>query len=237
MLWRSKELCLEYQRKHMRIQLQISPNTQPVPFNHLHELTKRLHRWLGPENSFHDGLSLYSFGWLRGGKKKGDALNFPDGATWQVSFHSEDANRQLLMGIIRSPELFSGMRVHEVQELPVPSFGEQYRFLAEGPVIARQVRQDGSREYLDFTSSSADTALTSTMHSKLKQAGLPTEGVSVTFDRTYLKPRHKLVEIKGIKHKGSLCPVIVTGSPEAVHFAWLVGAGELTGSGFGALSI
>jgi CRISPR/Cas system endoribonuclease Cas6 (RAMP superfamily) len=29
--------------------------------------------------------------------------------------------------------------------------------------------------------------------------------------------------------------VVVEGTPEAVRFAWTVGVGELTGSGFGAL--
>jgi CRISPR-associated endoribonuclease Cas6 len=221
----------------MRIQLKLTPNTQLVPFNHLHELTRRLHHWLGAENSLHDGLSLYSFGWLRGGKKKGAGLYFPDGATWQISFFSAEATRKLLMGIIRDAELFNGMRVVEVQELPIPHFGGRHRFSADGPVIARQVRQDGSREYLYFDSPAADTALTTTLQHKLKLAGLPTEGASVAFDRSYANPRHKLVEIKGIKHKGSLCPVIVSGNPEAVQFAWLVGVGELTGSGFGALNL
>lgn len=220
----------------MRIQLKLSPNTQPLPFNHLHELTKRLHRWLGSENSLHDGLSLYSFGWLRGGEKAGNALQFSNGATWQISFYAEDATRKLLIGIIRDPELFNGMRVLEVQEMPTPDFGEQYRFLAEGPVIARQVRQDGSREYLDFTSPTVDAVLTTTLQHKLRQAGLPADDVTVAFDRNYANPKHKLVEIKGIKHKGSICPLFISGSPEAVQFAWLVGAGELTGSGFGALS-
>ncbi|MDX5481716.1 MAG: CRISPR-associated protein Cas6 [Hymenobacteraceae bacterium] len=219
----------------MRIQLKLSPNTQAVPFNHLHELTKRLHRWLGPENDLHDGLSLYSFGWLKGGTSRKGALSFPAGATWQVSFYDEEAARKLLMGIINSPELFYGMRVYEVQELPTPAFGEQYRFLADGPVIARQVRPDGSREYLLHDAPAADLALTATLRHKLEKAGLSAEGVSVSFDRSFLTPRQKLVEIKGIRHKGSICPVVVQGPPEAVQFAWLVGAGELTGSGFGAL--
>lgn len=221
----------------MRIQLKLSPNTQPVPFNHLHELTQRLHRWLGPDNELHDGLSLYSFGWLKGGAARKGALTFPAGATWQVSFYDEEAARKLLMGIINSPELFYGMRVFEVQELPTPAFGEQYRFLADGPIVARQVREDGSREYLLHDSPAADVALTATLRHKLETAGLSAEGVSVSFDRSFLTPRQKLVEIKGIKHKGSICPVVVEGPPEAVQFAWLVGAGELTGSGFGALSL
>ena len=219
----------------MRIQLRLSPNTQAVPFNHLYPLTQRLHHWLGPENALHDGLSLYSFGWLHGGAVRKGALSFPTGATWQISFYSEEANRKLLMGIINEPELFYGMRVQEVQEMPTPTFGEQYRFLADGPVIARQVRPDGTREYLLHESPAADLALTATLRHKLEKAGLSSEGVSVAFDRNFQTPQHKLIDIKGTKHKGSICPVIVQGSPEALQFAWLVGAGELTGSGFGAL--
>lgn len=221
----------------MRIQLKLSPNTQLVHFNHLHELTQRLHRWLGPTNALHDGLSLYSFGWLKGGTARKGALAFPAGATWQISFYDEEATRKLLMGIINQPELFHGMQVYEVQELPMPTFGEQFRFLADGPIVARQVRPDGSREYLLHDAPAADIALTATLRHKLEKAGLSAEGVSVSFDRTFLTPRQKLVEIKGIKHKGSICPVVVEGSPEAVQFAWLVGAGELTGSGFGALGL
>ena len=221
----------------MRIQLKLSPNTEPVDFNHLHELTRRIHRWIGPENSLHDGLSLYSFGWLKSGERKNGKLDFCNGASWEISFYSEEATRKLLMGIIKDPLLFNGMRVLEVQEQPTPKFGEQYRFFADGPVLARKVRQDGSREYLYYDSPEADAALTNTLQHKLKLAGFSPEGVSVAFDRTYANPRHKLVEIKGIQHKGSLCPVIISGSPEAVQFAWLVGVGELTGSGFGALCL
>ncbi|HEY4650297.1 MAG TPA: CRISPR-associated endoribonuclease Cas6 [Pontibacter sp.] len=221
----------------MRIQLKLSPNTQAVPFNHLHALTQRLHRWLGPDNDLHDGLSLYSFGWLRGGTARKGALSFPAGATWQISFYNGEATRKLLMGIINQPELFCGMRVYEVRELPTPTFGEHFRFLADGPIVARQVRPDGTREYLLHDAPAADLALTATLRSKLEKAGLSAEGVSVSFDRSFLTPRQKLVEIKGIRHKGSICPVVVQGSPEAVQFAWLVGAGELTGSGFGALSV
>ena len=45
-----------------------------------------------------------------------------------------------------------------------------------------------------------------------------------------------LMDVKGIQHKGSICPVIIEGTPEALQFAWLVGVGELTGSGKGSAS-
>ena len=217
----------------MRIQLQLSPNTEPVPFNHLHKLTGCLHKWMGP-NKIHDHLSLYSFGWLQGGKPHKGALHFPEGARWNLSFYDGELARQVLMGIINDAQLFAGMRVAEVREVATPQFGEQFRFMADGPVVVRSYTEEDKRIYLLHDMPEADRRLTEIMQRKLQTAGLPTE-VSLYFDRTYPRPKTKLTEVKGMKHTGSLCPIVVEGPPEAVQFAWLVGAGELTGSGFGAL--
>jgi len=59
--------------------------------------------------------------------------------------------------------------------------------------------------------------------------------VKVGFDREFANPKIKLVRIKDIDHKASICPVIVEGTPEAVRFAWNVGIGNGTGSCFGSL--
>jgi len=79
----------------MRISLKLSPNTKPVPFDHLHQLTGAIHKWLG-YNELHDGLSLYSFGWLRNAVPRKNHLMFPYGATWQISFHDTEATKVLL---------------------------------------------------------------------------------------------------------------------------------------------
>ena len=221
----------------MRLHLQLSPNTEPVPFDHLHQLTGALHKWLG-ENDIHDGLSLYSFGWLHGAKRKGDQLTFPQGSIWNISFYDEAIAKKLLQGVLRQPDLFSGLRVTEVQEQATPSFGNFYRFRTDhSAILARQSRPDGSRAYLLWDSPQADDVLTHLLRQKLKAAGWAEEhlNVQVRFDRSYSKARPRKVTIKGIDHKGSECPVWVAGTPEAVQFAWLVGLGDLTGSGFGGL--
>ena len=101
---------------------------------------------------------------------------------------------------------------------------EQYR-------VVRLIRTHGAID------DRADDALTRIFRWKMSLAGLDGEHLASTmrFDRTYVRPRSKLVTIKDIKHRGSECPVIVEGTPEALRFAWLVGAGELTGSGCGGL--
>ena len=221
----------------MRLNLRLTGNTEPVPFNHLHHLTGALHEWLGA-NRVHDGLSLYSFGWLGGAESQNGHLTFPQGTRWRVSFHDTGLAKRCIDGIMQDPVVAFGMRVFEVKEQATPTFSGCYRFKTDrAPVIARQRRDDGSRKYLLWDDEGADAVLTRTLRHKLKAAGLDGKhlGAEVQFDRTYQGARTKLAAIKGVKHKGSLCPVVVTGTPEAVRFAWTVGVGELTGSGFGAL--
>ena len=221
----------------MRLQLHLSPNTEPVPFNHLHCLTGALHKWLGP-NNVHDGISLYSFGWLSGAKSHSGKLLFPTGSHWHISFYDDNVAKQLLQGILKAPTLFAGMHVTQVQELATPAFGNFYRFNTDrSAILARQSRPDGSREYLLWDNSRSDDVLTHLLRRKLEVAGFDPEhrDVQVRFDRSYRKARSRKVTIKGTDHKGSECPVWVAGTPEAVQFAWLVGLGDLTGSGFGGL--
>lgn len=221
----------------MRLQLHLSPNTEPVPFNHLHQLTGSLHKWLGP-NNIHDGMSLYSFGWLRGAKRKNDHLTFPEGATWNVSFQDDIEAKQLLQGILKDSAICNGIRVVEVEAMPAPAFGNFYRFRTDGSsIVARRLREDGSREYLYWNNPDADNVLTQLLRRKLSMRGYEGEHleVQVRFDRTYTHARTRKITIKGTEHKGSECPVWVAGTPEAVQFAWLVGLGDLTGSGFGGI--
>lgn len=221
----------------MRLQLHLSPNTEPVPFNHLHQLTGALHKWLGP-NNIHDGMSLYSFGWLKGAKRKNDHLTFPHGATWNVSFYYVDSINALQSGIIKEPNVLNGMYVSEVRELASPSFGNIFRFKTDhSSILARRSRTDGTREYLFWDNPEADDILTNLLQRKLAIAGFEDRHlqVQVRFDRSYSRARMRKISIKGVEHKGSECPVWVVGTPEAVQFAWLVGIGDLTGSGFGCL--
>jgi CRISPR-associated endoribonuclease Cas6 len=219
-----------------RFILCLSSDTEPVGFDYLNKLRGALHKWLG-RNDRHDGLSLYSFGLLRGGRREGRHLTFPKGATWPVSFYEPDMARRLLRGILQQPEVAYGMRVLEVREQAAPDFDAERRFLVDGPVVIRRTRNNGGRDYLLWDNPHADAILTRVMRHKLEAAGYAGAHLQTTvrFDRTYPRGRTRLFEIKGIRHRGSECPVIVTGTPEAVRFAWLVGAGELTGCGFGAL--
>lgn len=225
----------------MRLQLHLTPNTQPVPFDHLHQLTGALHKWLGPSNDQHDGLSLYSFGWLRGEKLAKPKLYFTDKVYWTINFFDDTSAWQLARGILKDPTLAYGLKVEKAIEMPLPDYRSRTRFKTDGCIVARTKRPDGSREYLHWDDPRADIVLTDLLRKKMVLAGLPAEHhtATVQFDRTFAGARTKRVNYvkngKVIAHIGNVCPVIIAGTPEAIRFAQLVGVGDMTGSGFGAL--
>lgn len=217
----------------MRIHLKLTPNKEPVPYDHLPFLVGSIHKWLGP-NSLHDTASLYSFSWLVGGKGENAGLSFAKGASFFFSSFSDDVVRQLIYGIQQDPAINFGLVVREIVLQETPDFGNRAYFKVASPVLVKRKVDDEEKHYI-FSDAEADGLLTQTLQTKLDRAGLPTEGVTVRFDHDYSLAKIKKVNYKRIGNKASLCPVIVEGTPEQVAFAWNVGIGSSTGIGFGAL--
>jgi CRISPR-associated endoribonuclease Cas6 len=220
----------------VRLHFQLSPNRQPVPFDYQHFLTGAFHKWLGP-NSLHDGLSLYSLSWLDGSRMSRGALEFAGGARFFISLHDESLAEPLVNGALADPEVCCGMRATHIEQQATPRFGPRYTFKVGSPILAKSDGADGRVRHYVFSDPEADAALTATLRHKLDKAGLGqhADGLSVSFDRAYPAPKTKLVTIKDIRNRASVCPVTVSGTPEAVAFAWNVGVGHGTGSGFGSL--
>lgn len=219
----------------MRLYLTLTPNTDPIPFNYQHQLTGTLHKWLG-ENELHDKISLYSFSWLRGKAERVDGgLNFPNGTKWFISFWESKYGADLIQGIVDKPEVMYGSEVDEVKVAKTPSFKSEQRFLVASPVLVRKNVDPGNRKHLIYSDDEVDQYLSRTVNRKMKEAGLELEQLEVTFDRTYNNPKTKLVNLKGTELRANFCPVTIKGDPKAIEFAWTVGVGELTGSGFGSL--
>lgn len=229
----------------MRLHFMLSPNTEPVPFAYQHRLTGVFHKWLA-DNNLHDSISLYSLAWLDGSRRVRNRLEFPGGARWFVSFHEDRHAEKLVTGALSDPELFCGMRVLEIRQQTAPDFGKNYRFKVASPVFAKG-KSNGNgkppRHYL-YCDPESDALLTSTLVHKMDAANRQADAdifneadkqIKVSFDREFAAPKIKLVRIKDIDLKASICPVIVEGTEKAVQFAWNVGIGNGTGTGFGSL--
>jgi CRISPR-associated endoribonuclease Cas6 len=220
----------------MRLHFKLSPNQEPVPFNYQHFLIGAFHKWLGP-NEIHDDISLYSLSWLSGGKKEKDMLNFPQGAKWFISCWNEELANKVELAVLHDPFVCCGMQVKKIMKQEAPEFGNRYRFKVASPILVKEKNADGTIKHLIFSDGGVDEHLTKSLVHKLDLAGLPSEsaGLKIYFDKKYKMARTRLVTIKQVKNRASLCPVIVEGTEKALQFAWTVGIGNSTGSGFGAL--
>ena len=220
----------------MRLQLYLTA-AQAVPFDHLPTLKGAFHRWAGHNEELHDGLSLYSLSWLRGGRGSRNGLRYPDGAHWSISAPNPQLIHALVGGVVREPDLGLGLRVRDAQLLNPPTFqdGEQ-AFRVLSPVFIKWETEKGQpADHLLYDDPRADELLTATLRHKLRQAGLDDTGATVRFDRNYAGAKTKLFRYGPVQCRASLCPVLVSGTAEQIRFAWCVGVGHSTGIGCGAL--
>ena len=221
----------------MRLHLYLTAG-QPVPFDYLPTLKSAFHRWAGHDEALHGGLSLYSYGWLHGGRAGRGGIRFAEGARWFISAPDEALIHRLVSGAFRAPGLDLGLTVREITMQATPEFaaGEQ-PFRVAGPVfIKHEVEKGRPADHLLPGHPLADELLTATLRHKLRQAGRDDAGATVRFDPAFIgTAKTKLFRYRQVQCRGSICPVLVSGSAEQIGFAWEVGVGHSTGIGCGAL--
>lgn len=217
----------------MRIFIKIRSENKPVPFNYQPAITGAVHKWIG-ENAIHDKTSMYSFSWLKGGRKNGAGLIFENETSFEFSAHDNGLIKSVVKGIQNDPIINYGLEVSEIVIQETPEFSGRETFFVASPVLVKRTEQE--REiHFTYEQLEADKLLTETLKTKLKRAGLDDGNIQLAFDRSYNGAKTKLVYYKSIGNKTNICPVIIEGSPEQIAFAWNVGVGNSTGIGFGAL--
>ncbi|MEM7574055.1 MAG: CRISPR-associated endoribonuclease Cas6 [Bacteroidota bacterium] len=219
----------------MRVKFNLGPNhTRLVPFDYHSQLVGRIHHWLG-ENTLHDDISLYSLSELaHTGQALKEGLFFPNGTFFHLSSASDDLLANLIVGLQKDTEVNWGMRVESIMPQAEPTFKETAYFIMQSPVLIKRKEENGNLKFFYYDNPASSEFLTATMQSKMKRAGV--EGsLELRFDTSYSNPKIKMRTYRGIKNKASLCPVIATGDPHCLAFAWNVGIGNSTGIGFGAI--
>lgn len=221
----------------MRLHLHLEA-TQSVSFDYLPTLKGAFHRWTGHNDTLHNGLSLYSYSWLHGGRAGRGGIRFAEGASWFISAPDREVLHSIISGVVRAPEIGLGLRVQDVRMQEAPDFaaGEQAFRVASPIFIKHEIERGKPADHLLPGHPLADELLTATLRHKLRQAGLADAGAAVRFDPAHIATaKSKLFQYKQAQCRGSICPVLVRGSAEQLQFAWEVGVGHSTGIGCGAL--
>lgn len=224
----------------MKVSLQLTAATETVPFDYMYRLIGVFHYWLG-QNDIHSNRSLYSLGWLTGGRmnQEGTGLEFRNGAKWEIGVHDPSIMDRLLKGLALKPMVFFGMTVDKVEPIRVPEFKHpKFVFACNSPVLIRKGSEGSERTTLLYDDPDAGLYLSKHLDRKLSEAGLTmyVGSYALYFDPTFKEAKTKLVRIKNATFKANVCPVVCVGPAEVKKFLWTVGAGDLTGSGFGSLT-
>lgn len=220
----------------MRIKIKTTSNNSILPFDYQGKLIGVIHKWLGT-NEIHDKISLYSFSWLLNGimvDKKG--YMFPDGAELLISFYEDQYLKKIIDSILSDPEMFYGLFVKDIVVIESSTFVEEpQRFFLASPIFIKRLIGDNIKYYF-YDDQESNQLMTETLKHKMREAGLPEDDtLRVEFDISYSKKKKKMVTIHGIKSIANMCPVIIHGTQTSKGFAWIVGLGNGTGSGYGAL--
>jgi CRISPR-associated endoribonuclease Cas6 len=209
-----------------------------VDFDHLPALKGAFHRWTGHNTALHDGLSLYSYSWLRGGRGTRGGLRFGQGAHWSIAAHDPAVIHDIISGVISKPGLDHDLVVRDARIQTVPDFeaGERHFRVLSPVFIKDEVEKGKPADHLLPGHPRADELLTETLRHKLRQAGLDDAGATVRFDPAYIAmAKTKVFQYKAVRCRASVCPVLVSGTAKQLRFAWCVGVGHSTGIGCGCL--
>lgn len=218
----------------MRLYLQVTRNSKPIPFNYQSYLTGAIHKWLG-KNEHHGALSLYSFSWFENVTvRENTGIMLKDNSYFFISSYKEELIKQIIHGIRKDPSVCFGSEVAEIQIKDTPVFSSTEMFLIGSPVFIKR-RFDEGEKHITFDHPECNNYLTETLQKKLKAANLPFENIKVRFDASYTSARTKVIKYKDISNRVNICPVIIEGTPEQIAFTWNVGVGNSTGVGFGSL--
>lgn len=219
----------------MRIYVKTTLSNETIPWNYQPKLVGCLHKWLG-ENTVHDQMSLYSLSWLSGKfQSSKEGISFKESPQFFISAYKPDLIKSIIKGIQHDPMMFCGLQVSEISLIQPPAFQSEEYFHAQSPVLIKRTLSHGETKFYFPKDLESDNHLTHTMKNKLRKAGLEHLNINISFDKSYRNTQSKLVELNGMKNKATICPIKISGDPEAISFAWLVGVGNSTGSGFGAL--
>lgn len=218
----------------MRIYLRLSKNNKTVPFNYQELLTGVVHKWIGYENDVHGKSGRYSFSWIQNTSAIKKGINIENDSYFFIGSIDVDLIKQIIRGVLDSPEMFCGIHVIDIQIKNIPSFRNTEKFLMASPVFLK-IKEEDKVRHVTLIDDDFEEVLTDSFKRKLERVGLSSEGVLITLNPETNFRKTKLVTYKGIMNKASLAPIIITGTQEQIAYAWSNGLGNSTGIGFGAL--
>ena len=236
-----------------------------LPINYNYTLTGVIYRFLAESDpeyaSFlhNEGylaaekrFKLFTFSQLMAERRRiaGDKIHFGSTLTWYVSSPVEKFLSHFADTLLTEGGLSIGqrrLRIKDVTVPRIPRFQSEMRFRCLSPIVMTAVRERGGKQVMHYCRPD-DPALSDLIRQNLMRkheaihGGTPdNDTLSFAFDKAYIDKRQgrvtRLVDYKGIKIKGVMCPFRVSGSVALIRMGYECGFGDKNSAGFGMAKI
>ena len=237
--------------------------TLPINYNYL--LTGVIYRFLAESDpeyaSFlhNEGYAaaekrfkLFTFSQLMAERRRitDDRIHFRSTLTWYVSspverFLSHFADTLLTEGCLTLGR--HRLQVRDVTIPRVPRFQSEMHFRCLSPIVMTTTRERDGKQAMHYCMHD-DPALSELIRQNLIRKHEAILGrtpnddtLTFAFDKAYIDRRHgrvtRLVDYKGIKIRGVLCPFRVSGSVPLIQIGYECGFGDKNSVGFGMVEV
>ena len=237
--------------------------TLPINYNHL--LTGVIYRFLAKSDPKYASFlhnqgygaeprrfKLFTFSQLMAERRRinGTQIHFDSTLTWFVSSPVEDFLSHFANTLLSEGRLTLGKHRVQVQDVAIPRtprFQSEMRFRCLSPVVMSTVRERDGKRSMHYCLPD-DPAISDLIRQNLIRKhevihGRPPHDKTLTlqFDENYIARRQgrvtRLIDFKGIKIKGIMCPFRVSGSRELIQTGYECGFGDKNSAGFGMVEV
>ena len=237
--------------------------TLPINYNHL--LAGVVYRFLAESDpeyaSFlhNEGYAaaekrfkLFTFSQLMAERRRitGDRIHFGSTLVWQVSSPVERFLSHFADTLLTEGRLSLGQRSLPVQDVTVPRiprFRPEMSFRCLSPIVMTTVREHAGKRSMHYCMPD-DPELSELIrqnlirkHEAIRGRAPHDDTLTFHFDTDYINRRNgrvtRLVDYKGIKIRGVLCPFRVSGSVALIETGYECGFGDKNSAGFGMAEV
>ena len=250
----------------MRIKIQVNiGNGLTLPINYNYMLAGVIYRFLAESDpeyaSFlhNEGypaaekrFKLFTFSQLMAERRRiiGEKIHFGSTLTWSVSSPVEQFLSHFADTLLTEGNLSFGQRQLQIRDVTVPRiprFQSEMRFRCLSPIVMTTVRERDGKQAMHYCLPD-DPALSELIRQNLIRkheaihSRMPYDDtLTFAFDKNYIDRRKgrvtRLVDYKGIKIRGIMCPFRVSGNPALIQTGYQCGFGDKNSAGFGMVDI
>ena len=237
--------------------------TLPINYNHL--LVGAIYRFLAESNPeyadfLHDEgyqtaekrFKLFTFSQLMAERRRitGEQIHFRSTLTWFVSSPVQQFLSHFADTLLTGGRLSIGphqLKIKDVTIPRVPRFQSEMQFRCLSPIVMSAVRQRNGQRRTHYCLPD-DPELSELIRQNLLRkheaihARTPQDDtLAFHFDEAYISRKQgrvtRLVDFKGIKIRGIMCPFNVSGSRALIQVGYECGFGDKNSAGFGMVGV